>query len=151
MNLNEPKCIDGGIAKDERGQLVFANGFEMSDVRRFYMVENSSLDVIRAWHGHAKEAKYVFVVSGSALVAAVFLDDLQKPNKENKIYKQVLSADKPAIFHVPGGYANGFRALEPGTKVIFFSTSTLEESKNDDFRFPIDYWGTEVWENTKQK
>ncbi|MCE9549367.1 dTDP-4-dehydrorhamnose 3,5-epimerase family protein [Candidatus Nomurabacteria bacterium] len=148
MNLNKkPEIIEGGIARDERGQLTFANNFGMSDVKRFYMVENSSLDVVRAWHGHAKEAKYVFVVSGSAIVAAVHLDDLKQPNKENEIHKYVISAKEPKIFYIPGGYANGFRSLEPDTKVIFFSTSTLEESKNDDFRFPIDYWGKEVWEN----
>jgi len=146
MNSNEkPKIIAGGLAKDERGQLVFANDFKMSDIKRFYMVENSSLDVVRAWHGHAKEAKYVFVVSGSALVAAVFLDDLKQPNKKNEIHKYIFSADKPQILYVPPGYANGFRSLEPGTKVIFFSTTTLEESKNDDFRFPVDYFGMEIW------
>src|SRR3989344_6268485 len=105
MNSNEkPKIIAGGLAKDERGQLVFANDFNMSDIKRFYMVENSSLDVVRAWHGHAKEAKYVFVVSGSALVAAVFLDDLKQPNKKNEIHKYIFSADKPQILYVPPGY-----------------------------------------------
>ncbi len=143
---NKPTLIEGGIAKDERGSLVFVNGFNMEDIKRFYMVENSSLEVIRAWHGHAKEGKYVFVASGSALLAAVFLDDLKEPNKENEIYRHVLTSEKPSIFYIPGGYANGFRSLEPGTKVIFFSTSTLEESKNDDFRFPPDYWGVDIWE-----
>ena len=143
---NIPIIIEGGIAKDERGQLTFVNGFDMNEVKRFYMVENSSLDVIRAWHGHEKEAKYVFVVSGSALVAAVFLDDLKEPNKENKIHKYILTAEKPQILYIPGRHANGFKVLEPGTKVKFFSTSTLEESKNDDYRFPIDYWGNEIWE-----
>jgi len=147
MNLNdEPKIIDGGIAKDERGQLVFSNDFNMNDIKRFYMVENSSIDVIRAWHGHDKEAKYVFVVSGSALVAAVFLNDLKQPDKNNKIYKYILSAEKPQVLYIPSKYANGFKILELGTKVIFFSTSTLEESKNDDYRFPVDYWGKEIWE-----
>jgi len=148
MNLNEkPKIIEMGFAKDERGQLIFANDFPMDDIKRFYMVENSSLDVVRAWHGHVKEAKYVFVVSGRALVGAVYLDDLKSPDKKNEVHKYILSTEKPQILYIPGGYANGFRSLEPGTKVTFFSTATLEESKNDDFRFPIDYWGKEVWEN----
>lgn len=146
MNSNKPKIKEGGIAKDDRGKLVFVNTFDMSNVKRFYMVENSSPDTIRAWHGHAKESKSVFVASGKALVAAVFLDDLKEPNKNNEIHKHIISADKPTIFHIPARYANGFKALEPGTKVIFFSDSTLEESKNDDFRFPIDYWGMEVWQ-----
>ncbi len=146
MSLSDtPKLIEAGIATDARGQVVFANDFDMSDVKRFYIVGNSSLDIIRAWHGHAKEAKYVFVVSGEAIIAAVKLDDLEKPNKENIIHKHIISSEKPAIFYVPGGYANGFRALVPNTTVIFFSTSTLEESKGDDYRFSADYWGEDVW------
>jgi dTDP-4-dehydrorhamnose 3,5-epimerase-like enzyme len=143
---NKPRIIDGGIARDERGQLTFVNDFNMNDVKRFYIVENFSLEVVRAWHGHEKEAKYVFVISGSAFVGAVFLDDLKKPNKKNKIHKYILTAEKPQVLYIPIRYANGFKALEPGTKVKFFSTSTLEESKNDDFRFPQDYWGNKIWE-----
>lgn len=145
-SVKEPQLIEGGIARDERGSLTFANDFDMSLVKRFYMVENASLDVVRAWHGHAVEEKYVFVVSGKALVAAVHLDDLENPNKDNKVHSFVMSSEEPSILHIPGGYANGFRSLTPDTKVIFFSGSTLEESKNDDFRFPKDYWGDNVWE-----
>lgn len=147
-SVKEPKIIDGGIARDERGQLTFANGFDMESVKRFYMVENSSLDVIRAWHGHAKEEKYVFVVSGKALVGAVFLDDLVEPDKNNTVHTFTLSADEPKILHIPGGYANGFKSLDSDTRVIFFSTTSLSESQNDDFRFPIDYWGNDVWKQS---
>ena len=146
MSFNEsPRLIEGGVARDARGSLIFANDFDMRRVKRFYMVENSSLEVVRAWHGHAKEAKYVFVPSGRALVGAVVLDDLVAPSKQNKVQKFILSADKPEVLYIPGGYANGVRSLEAGTKIIFFSTATLEESKNDDFRFSVDYWGNDIW------
>ncbi|OGN16253.1 MAG: sugar epimerase [Candidatus Yanofskybacteria bacterium RIFCSPHIGHO2_02_FULL_50_12] len=143
--LNKPQIIEGGLAVDDRGQLSFANNFDFKGVKRFYMVENFSTDTIRAFHGHLKEVKYVFVVSGSAIVAAVELDNIKKPSKKNSVHRYVLSARKPTILYVPAGYANGFKALEPDTKIIFFSTSTMEESKGDDFRFPADYWGANVW------
>ncbi|OGB74182.1 sugar epimerase [candidate division Kazan bacterium RBG_13_50_9] len=144
-DLSKPQLIEGGLAVDDRGQLAFANNFDFRGVKRFYMVENFSLDTIRAWHGHQKEAKYAFVVSGSALVAAVAMDNVEAPSKNAEVYRFTLSARKPAVLFIPPGYANGFKSLEEGTKIIFFSTSTLEESKGDDHRFPADYWGNQVW------
>lgn len=146
ISSEEPKLIEGGLAVDERGQVIFANDFDFFSVKRFYMVENSPLKPVRAFHGHMKEAKYAFVVSGLALLAVVALDNVKEPAKTNEIHRFVLSANKPSILYIPPGYANGFRALEPNTKIIFFSTAALEESKNDDFRFPEDYWGKEIWE-----
>ena len=74
------------------------------------------------------------------------MDDTKNPSKDNEVFRYVLSPRKSSILHIPAGYANGFKALEPNTKVIFFSTSTLDESKGDDYRFPADYWGKNVWE-----
>jgi dTDP-4-dehydrorhamnose 3,5-epimerase-like enzyme len=141
----EPHLIPGGLAVDDRGQLTFANAFSFDRVRRFYIVENFSTATVRAFHGHLKEEKFVLVVSGSAVVAAVYLDDPQRPNPDIKPTRFVLSARQPRILHIPAGYANGFRPLESGTKIIFFSTGTLEESTKDDYRFPHDYWGADVW------
>lgn len=143
---SEPKIIEAGMAVDDRGQLTFANDFNFSGVKRFYMVENFSTDTIRAFHGHAKEAKYVLVVSGSAIVAAVKVNDFSNPDKDEKVNRFVLSARKPSLLFIPSGYANGFRPLEKWTKIMFFSTSSLEESKGDDYRLPADYWGKTVWE-----
>ena len=145
-NLNKKLyLIEGGLAVDDRGQLTFANDFDFLNVKRFYMVENFSQNVIRAFHGHLKEEKYVLVVSGSAIIAAVEMGGTLKPKKSNEVHRFILSAKKPTILHIPAGYANGFRVLEENTKIIFFSTSSLEESKGDDYRFPYDYWGKEIW------
>lgn len=141
-----PTLIDGGLAVDDRGALMFSNGFSFEGVKRFYVVENFSKETIRAWHGHQKEGKYVFVASGSAIVAAVKMTDSKKPNKKEKVERFVLSARKPSVLWIPAGYANGFKSLEAGTKLFFFSTSTLEESKGDDYRFAADYWGETIWQ-----
>lgn len=146
-NLNKtPKIIQGGFAIDERGKVTFCNDFNFRNVKRFYLLENSSTDIIRAFHGHLKEEKYMFVVLGTALVCVVKLDDIKKPSKENKVYRFILSEKSPSILHVPAGFANGLRFLEKNTKIIVFSTSTLEESKKDDYRFSYDFWGKDIWE-----
>jgi dTDP-4-dehydrorhamnose 3,5-epimerase len=93
-----------------------------------------------------KEGKYIYVVKGSAIVAVVRIDNVENPSKKETVQRFVLSEKKPSILFVPPEHANGFRPLEKDTKIIFFSTNTLAESKRDDYRYPADYWGIEVWE-----
>ena len=131
------KVINGGVAIDDRGSVRFVNDFNFDDVKRFYQVANHKRDFIRAWHAHEKEGKFVYVTKGSALVGAVNL-------KDEQITKQVLSASSPKVLYIPPGYANGFKSLEEDTIILFFSTSTLEDSLGDDIRFPYDKWN--IWE-----
>ena len=135
--FNDIKTYNGGLAVDDRGQLSFVNDFDFKDVKRFYMVENHELGFIRAWHGHKNEGKYVYVPSGAVLVGTVNLDT-------DELNKFVLSASKPQVLYIPPGYANGFMNLQNDTKVIFFSTSTLEDSMGDDIRFEWDKWN--IWD-----
>ena len=138
--------IKGGVAVDDRGILNFANDFNFYGVKRFYQVQNFNTSTIRAFHGHLNEAKYVYVSKGSAIVAAVKLDDIKMPSKNQKINRYILSDKNPQVLFIPPRYANGFKPLEEDTRIIFFSTSSLEESKGDDYRFSADYWGNEIWE-----
>jgi nucleoside-diphosphate-sugar epimerase/dTDP-4-dehydrorhamnose 3,5-epimerase-like enzyme len=138
--------IPGGIAVDDRGSLNFANEFNFYGVKRFYQVQNFSTSTIRAFHGHLNEAKYVYVAKGSAIVAAVELDDHESPSKKQTVNRFILSDRNPQVLFIPPKYANGFRPLENDTRILFFSTSSLEESKGDDYRYPVNYWGEEIWE-----
>lgn len=143
---NKPKLIDGGLAIDDRGLLRFVNDFDFSGVKRFYQVENHSLDTIRAFHGHLKEEKYLYPAAGSALVCLVELDNVKQPSKDTEVARFVVSAKTPQILHIPAGFANGFRMLEEDSKLIFFSTKTLNDSEqHDDYRYPYDYWGNDIW------
>ena len=129
--------IQGGLFTDDRGYLRFVNDFDFTDVKRFYQVENHSKNYIRAWHGHQKEGKYVYVSKGSALIGAVDM-------KTEEIFKITLTSQSPSVLYIPPGYANGFKTLEDNTILMFFSTSTLEESRGDDIRFDYDKWN--IWE-----
>lgn len=129
--------IKGGLFADDRGFLRFVNDFSFKDVKRFYQVENHEKGFIRAWHGHEHEGKYVYVSKGSALVGAVNLET-------EEVSKFTLTSQLPTILHIPPGFANGFMTLEEDTIIMFFSTSTLEESSGDDIRFDYDKWN--IWE-----
>jgi len=144
MEENIPKLIKGGLAVDDRGTVSFVNDFNFEGVKRFYAVENHRQGFVRAWHAHKKEAKYVMVVKGSALIGAVKIDNWEKPSKEAKVNRFVLSEKSPAVIFIPAGYANGFMSLSGDTKIFYFSTSELKESLDDDVRYDAHYW--EAWQ-----
>jgi dTDP-4-dehydrorhamnose 3,5-epimerase len=148
MMPNELKLFNGGLAVDDRGQVGFVNDFNFAGVKRFYTVSNHRRNFIRAWHAHRKEAKYVTVVQGVALIGAVAIDDWERPSKSAQVTRHVLSANKPAIVLIPAGYANGFMSLTDDALVVFFSTSTLEESLGDDVRYDARYW--DIWDTVER-
>lgn len=131
--MDSVKIMQGGIAVDDRGSVRFVNDFNFENVKRFYQVENHRQGFIRAWHGHKKEGKYVYVSSGSALIGVVDMET-------EEVKKFVLSAKQPKVLFIPANHFNGFKNLEDNTSVIFFSTSTLEESLGDEIRMTHDKW-----------
>ena len=139
-----PYIIEGGLAVDDRGNLAFVNDFHFEGVKRFYMVSNHRAGCVRAWHAHRHEGKYVIAVRGAAIVAAVAIDNWEQPSKNAQVHRYVLSVQKPAVLYIPAGYANGFMSLTTDNKLIFFSTVTLEESRNDDVRYDARYW--DAWQ-----
>jgi dTDP-4-dehydrorhamnose 3,5-epimerase len=136
----KPFLIEGGMNYDDRGNISFFNDFQFKGIKRFYIVANNQSNFVRAWHAHRKEAKYVIVIQGAAVIAAVKIDNWEKPSKTAEVYRHVISAQKPAILYIPPGYANGFMSLTIDTKLIFYSTSSLKESSEDDIRYDSRYW-----------
>jgi dTDP-4-dehydrorhamnose 3,5-epimerase-like enzyme len=135
-----PELLSGDLVVDDRGEVAFVNDFSFEDVKRFYIVSNHQAEFVRAWHGHRHEAKFVVACLGAALVCCVEIDDWESPSADLSVERFVLSDQKPAVLYVPPGYANGFMTLTARSKLMFFSTSTLEQSRNDDIRFPARYW-----------
>jgi len=139
--IDKVSLLKGNVAVDERGSVSFVNDFNFDNVKRFYQVKNHTLNFIRAWHGHKKEGKYVYVPKGSALIGVVNLET-------EEITKKILSSKTPSILWIPPNHANGFMNLEKDTIIQFFSTSFLKDSLNDDIRFPWNKW--DIW-NIEQR
>ncbi|MGD9107943.1 MAG: WxcM-like domain-containing protein [Gammaproteobacteria bacterium] len=134
---NKSKIIKGGVDVDDRGSVAFVNDFCFDKVKRFYQVENHSLNFIRAWHGHRKEGKYFYVAKGAAMIGAANLET-------DEVERFILTSRTPSILWIPPNYANGSMNLEEGTIIQVFSTATLEESLNDDIRIRWDKWN--IWD-----
>ena len=140
--MKKPRLIQGDIYNDERGILSYVNDFNFTKnkIQRFYIVKNYKNNFIRAWHAHKKESKFALCLSGSAKICCVKVDNFNKPSKNEKIHSYNLNEHKPSIIFIPKGYANGFINTEINTKIMFLSDSTIEQSKNDDYRYEYDYW-----------
>jgi dTDP-4-dehydrorhamnose 3,5-epimerase-like enzyme len=141
--MTEPVVFNGDLAVDDRGEVSFVNDFDFSGVKRFYTVRNHRQGFIRAWHAHRREAKYVTVIAGAALVGAVEVDDWEHPSPALPVKRFVLSARKPRVLYIPAGFANGFMSLTPDAHLMFFSTSSLQESLGDDVRYEARQW--DIW------
>lgn len=141
--MTDLTLYSGDLAVDDRGEVGFVNDFSFSGVKRFYTVKNHRQGFVRAWHGHRHESKYVTVLEGGALVAAVKIDDWNHPSRDLPVSRYVLSCKKPRVLFIPAGYANGFMSLTEDARLVFFSTSTLAESSGDDIRFDARHW--DVW------
>ncbi len=144
--LKSPALLQGGTHIDSTGTLRFVNEFNFEQVKRFYQVKPKKKGDIRAFHGHMKETKYVYLIQGKALVCVVPISNSTNPAKNARVTSFVLTEDDPKILYIPPGYANGFKALTNNAQLIFYSDKTLEDSQKDDYRFPENYWGNEIWQ-----
>jgi len=131
-----PKIIQGGMFIDDRGILTYFNDMNFFGVQRVYWVHHMEPGGIRAWHYHNREGKFMSVPSGT------FLIGVANPVTD-KVEQFVLCDRQPKILWIPPGYANGFKNLERNSILTIFSTSTLEESKDDDIRYVWNKW--DIW------
>ncbi|MGF7231475.1 WxcM-like domain-containing protein [Arachidicoccus sp.] len=132
--------IKGGTFQDERGTMRFANDFLMDQVKRMYIIEPRDTTVIRAWQAHKEEQKWFFVLEGSFEVKLVQPDNWELPSKKLPVQSLTLAALSNEVLHIPGGYANGFKALEAGSKLLVFSDTEIKHASEDNYRFDKDYW-----------
>ena len=143
LSLTSPELVDGRKFIDDRGSLSFVNELKIEQFKRFYLIENHATGFIRAWHGHMLEGKAFIAIQGTFLVGAVKLNENAKPNFDTTPVRQILDSNNPSALLIPPGYANGLKSLTEGAKLMVLSTSTLTESKGDDYRFPYNFW--DIW------
>ncbi|MET0943940.1 MAG: WxcM-like domain-containing protein [Flavobacterium sp.] len=136
----KPKIIQGGNFSDHRGTISYVNDFSFGDIERFYIISNSDENPIRAWQGHKLDTKNFYCLSGSFKIHFVEIDNWENPSRNLHIETVYVSSSDSKIVHIPAGYANAIETLESNSKLMSFSTLPLTNVKEDDVRFPSDYW-----------
>ncbi|WP_281231882.1 WxcM-like domain-containing protein [Flavobacterium gelatinilyticum] len=135
-----PQIIQGGNFSDHRGTISYVNDFTFEDIERFYIISNSEENPIRAWQGHKLDAKNFYCVSGSFKIHYVKIDNWEIPSKDLLIETIAVSEFDSKVVHIPAGFANAIESLEKNSKLISFSTLPLVNVKEDEARYPSDYW-----------
>lgn len=136
----KPRVIQGGLHVDVRGTVSFVNDFDFKGVDRFYMIRSHRAGEPRGWTGHRRDTKWFTCVQGTFLVSVVAPDDWSKPSATLPVERFVLSSQKPAVLHVPPGYATAQVALSGDAILMVFSSGAIAQAKEDDYRFPLGMW-----------
>ncbi|SHG36199.1 WxcM-like domain-containing protein [Flagellimonas flava] len=138
--MAEIQRINGEYFKDHRGSLLFFNQLDMREIVRFYEIFPSDPKLIRGWQGHRTEKKWFYCTKGSFIINTVLIDNFDKPSKSLVTSKYILNDTFPEVLLVPQGHATAIRAMEKNARLQVYSNFTLEESKNDDYRFDLEEW-----------
>lgn len=148
-NTTVPKLIEGGFFSDHRGEMCFVNDFMVNKTLRFYTIKHSDTSIVRAWQGHKIEHKYFFPLSGCFVVAWVEIDDFNNPSDNLVAHYTLLDAKKPAVLHIPNGFANGLKAISENALIGAFSDLNLEDSMKENQRYQASKWLD--WNNNFEK
>lgn len=125
------ELIKGNRFVDDRGIIRFNNEFDMTAVKRMYLIEPTP-HLIRAWQGHQIENKWFSVVSGRFEVQIVSIADLS-------VKKSILlSEDQDEVVKIEAGFYKWFKAIEPESKLLVYSDKSLNDSLNDDYRLSLE-------------
>lgn len=138
--MSRPELINGGQHTDHRGTVIFMNEFDMSPVKRVYFAEHTDTEVVRAWQAHAQERRWFFCVKGAFSLRLVQIDDFNNPSENLVSHNYTLSENTPQVLCAPAGYANGFRALDPNSKLAIFADAHLGENPDDQYRYDKNKW-----------
>jgi dTDP-4-dehydrorhamnose 3,5-epimerase-like enzyme len=138
----KPTLISGNCYQDDRGQLFYNNDFDTSCIKRIYVIENHSVDFIRAWQGHKVEQRWFSAIQGSFKIQLIAVDNWDTPCENLPRIEYHLHSEKLDILHIPAGYISSIQALEEKSKLVVMSDYHLGEL-NDEFRYPSDYFTIE--------
>ena len=134
-----PKIIKGNSFTDIRGTIYFNNSFDTSEIKRMYIIQNSSVNVIRGWQGHKVEQRWFSALQGEFEINLIEVDNWETPSKYLQSIKYNLNSDKMNVLHVPPGFVSSIRSKEPASKLLAMSNYGIEEI-NDEYRYENEYF-----------
>jgi dTDP-4-dehydrorhamnose 3,5-epimerase-like enzyme len=134
-----PEITKGNAHTDTRGTLFYNNEFDVSAVKRMYVLENESTRCIRAWQGHKIEQRWFSVIKGSFRIQLIEIDNWDTPSKDLGRFTFIVNAQKLDVLYVPSGYVTSIQSLEQDSKLLVMTDYRLNEII-DEFRFPFDYF-----------
>jgi dTDP-4-dehydrorhamnose 3,5-epimerase len=136
MSKSKPFIIKGEVFTDFRGDLCSCNNFDMSRVKRMYIIDNIDNTFVRGWKGHKIETRWFFASKGRVTINTVSISDLE--NKELSSKKTfVLCEGNLDILKVPPGFATSIKQYSNGDKICVFADFKLGTTNDEDLRWNL--------------
>lgn len=110
----------------------------LGGVERVYFVAPRLEAGFRGWHGHKTESKVFLCLRGKVRISSVEMVDWQAPTAIGSPKTWELDGEYGELLLIPEGHSNGIEPLEENCVVLVMSNRSLEESLEDDFRYPSD-------------
>lgn len=82
---------------DGRGTLTHFNGLPFGCIKRFYVIEQSPENDVRAWQGHKIEKKWFVPLDGAFKIVLIEPDDWTTPSVNLETTECILRADQPEV------------------------------------------------------
>jgi hypothetical protein len=135
----KPTLLKGNAYCDVRGNLLYNNTFDSSAVKRMYVIQNNSLDILRGWQGHKIEQRWFSAVHGSFYIQLMKIDNWDLPSKKLVCKEFMISNKTLDVLHVPNGYVSCIQAIEEGSRLLVMSDYLMGEIA-DEYRFGLKYF-----------
>lgn len=132
--------IKGGIASDERGHIRFVNDFDMSVVKRFYIIRNGDEKLVRGWRAHRIEQRWFYAISGTFIIDVVKIDNWENCSRDLHVERHTLCAKDHELLHVPVGYGTAFTSIGKDAELLTFADFNIENARLDDYTWPVDFF-----------
>lgn len=138
--MESVSVIEGEIFSDIRGKIFSLNNFHFEQVKRCYFIHHPDENIVRGWNGHKNEHKWFYCIKGAFSVALVRIDNWHNPSENLMPEIHNLSDNISRLVSVPTGYANCLKAHSPGSIMLVLSDKTIEESKEDNWKYDSHLW-----------
>jgi len=135
----KPILILGGSHQDKRGVLKYNNNFDVTSVKRMYIIENIDTFFVRGWQGHKIEQRWFTAVTGEFKIALIKIDDWKNPSKALEKITFKISNKSADVLYVPRGYISSIQAITEASKLLVMADYRINEIQ-DEYRFSSDYF-----------
>lgn len=135
MNL-----ITGNKFEDHRGILQFNNEFDLSEVKRMYVIQNSINHTKRGWQGHSIEKRWYICLYGKFKITVIKIDNWESPSKDLPKSEYILEGNSELnVLYIEPGNITLIESLIEESKLLVYSNYKLGEV-NDEYRFAIEHF-----------
>lgn len=135
----KPILILGRSHQDKRGVLKYNNNFDVTLVKRMYIIENIDTFFVRGWQGHKIEQRWFTAVTGEFKIALIKIDDWKNPSKTLEKITFKISNKSADVLYVPQGYISSIQAITEASKLLVMADYRINEIQ-DEYRFSSDYF-----------